>query len=69
MLRLPEILLIALYVAPTVWALSDILRVPTDLWASSQQNQALWTILVLVIPLVGPLLYFLIARPKLNETP
>jgi hypothetical protein len=66
-LRLPEILLIALYVAPTVWALSDSLRIPTDVWASSQQNQALWTILILILPLLGPLLYFLIARPKLNE--
>lgn len=69
MLRLPEILLIAVYLAPTVWALSDILRIPTDVWASSQQNQALWTVLVLVLPLLGPLLYFFIARPKLTETP
>jgi len=67
-LRLPEVLLIAVYVAPTVWALSDILRVPTDVWADSQQNQALWTVIALVLPLLGPLLYFFIARPKLNET-
>ena len=53
MLRLPEILLIAVYVAPTVWALSDILRVPTDVWADSQQNQALWTVIALVLPLLG----------------
>lgn len=68
MLRLPELLLIAIYLAPTVWALSDILRIPTDVWASSRQNQALWTVLVLVVPLLGPLLYFFIARPKLNQT-
>jgi hypothetical protein len=51
-----------------VWALSDILRVPTDVWEDSQQNQALWTVIALVLPLLGPLLYFFIARPKLNET-
>ncbi|HEX6222052.1 MAG TPA: PLDc N-terminal domain-containing protein [Acidimicrobiia bacterium] len=68
MLRLSEILLIALYVAPTVWALSEILRIPTDVWAASKQNQALWTVIVLIVPLLGPLLYFFIARPKLHET-
>jgi len=67
-LRLSEILLIALYAAPTIWALSDILRIPTDVWATSQQNQALWTVIVLILPLLGPLLYFFIARPKLHES-
>lgn len=68
-LRLSEILWIALYLAPTVWALSDILRIPTDAWATSKQNQALWTVIVLVLPILGPLLYYFIARPKLHETP
>lgn len=67
MLRLPEILLIALYVAPTVWAVSDILRITAETWADSQQNQVLWTVIVLIIPVLGPLLYFFIARPKLIE--
>lgn len=67
MLRLPEILLIVVYLAPTVWALSDILRIPTTVWAASDQNQALWTVIVLVLPLLGPLLYFFIVRSKLNE--
>lgn len=67
MLRLPEILLIAVYLAPTVWAISDILRIPTDVWAESRLNQALWTVIVLILPLLGPLLYFFIARPKLGE--
>jgi len=67
-LRLPEILLIALYVAPTVWAISDILRITTETWTDSQQNQVLWTVIVLVLPVLGPLLYFFIARPKLVET-
>ena len=68
MLRLSEILLIALYLAPTVWALAEILRIPTDTWADSKQNQALWTVIVLVVPLLGPLLYFFIARPRLSES-
>ena len=68
MLRLSEILLIALYLAPTVWALSEILRIPTDVWADSRQNQALWTVIVLFVPLLGPLLYFFIARPGLSES-
>lgn len=66
-LRLSEIFFIALYLTPTVLALGDILRISTDIWAKSKQNQALWTVIVLIIPIVGPALYFFIARPKLNE--
>lgn len=65
--RTSEIFFIALYIAPTVLALGDILRITTDIWAESKQNQALWTVIVLILPIVGPALYFFIARPKLID--
>jgi len=66
MLRVSEILIILLLLIPVVWALSDILRIPTSVWADSDQNQGLWAILVFLLPLLGPLLYLVFARPRLN---
>lgn len=56
-----------MYVAPTVLAIGDIVRTPTDTWAESRQNQALWTLIVLIVPIIGPILYLIIARPRLND--
>lgn len=67
MLRGTEILIILLMLVPVVWALTDILGTPTSVWADSDQNQGLWAILVFLLPLLGPLLYLVIARPKLVE--
>ena len=39
MFRVSEILIILLLLIPVVWALSDILRTPTSVWADSDQNQ------------------------------
>jgi len=67
MLRGTEILIILLMLVPVVWALTDILGTPTRVWADSNQNQGLWAILVFLLPLLGPLLYLVIARPRLIE--
>jgi hypothetical protein len=69
MLRGTEILIIALMLVPVVWALTDILGTPARVWADSNQNQGLWTILVFRLPLLGPLLYLVMARPRLIEAP
>jgi hypothetical protein len=66
MLRGTEILIILLWLVPVVWALIEILGTPARVWAASDQNQGLWTIAVFVFPLLGPLVYLVIARPKLN---
>ncbi|MGH8942142.1 MAG: PLDc N-terminal domain-containing protein [Acidimicrobiia bacterium] len=44
----------------------DVLRVPTDQWAASRPSQTVWAIVVLLAtPILGALLYLVIARPKL----
>lgn len=67
MLRGTEILIIVLMLVPAVLALTDILGTPARVWADSNQNQGLWTILVFLLPLLGPLLYLVLARPRLIE--
>lgn len=66
-MRSTELIFIVLYLLPTVLSLGDILRIPTDTWAAGKQNQALWTVIVLIVPIIGPALYFFIARPRLNQ--
>jgi len=58
--------MILVLVAPTVWALIDLLRVRSERWTASGQSQAVWAIVILLAtPLLGALLYFVIARPRL----
>lgn len=61
-----ELLTVVLLIL-AVWALFDTLRTSSDVWAASRQTQAVWVLIVLLLPFVGPILYFLIARPRLNE--
>lgn len=67
MLRGTEILIILLLLVPVVWALTDILGTPARVWGDSNQNQGLWAVVVFLLPLLGPLLYLVVARPKLIE--
>jgi len=60
-----EILFIVIFWIPTIWALFDVLRAPGEAWAVSGENQIVWTIVVILIPVAGPLAYFFIARPRL----
>ena len=48
-----------------LWALADVLRTPLGVWAATEQNQFLWALVVLLLVLVGPVLYLVIARPQL----
>lgn len=50
-----------------IWAIVDVLRTPTDVWEAARQNQILWAAIVLLISLIGPILYLMIARPQLLE--
>lgn len=64
-MRFSELLIIVLYLAPTVLALSEALRLPNHRWAAAKQSQGVWVVVILVLPIFGPLLYYLIARPRL----
>jgi hypothetical protein len=67
-LRFSELLIVLILAVPTIWALIDVLRIPTDVWAASRQNQGLWAALVLRVPVLAPVLYFFIARPRLRTS-
>jgi hypothetical protein len=62
-----ELLIILLYLIPTVWALTDALQTKSEAWAASNQEQAVWVLVVLLLPGIGALLFFLIARPRLKQ--
>jgi len=62
-----ELLVIVLFLIPTVWAVFDALQTSSDVWSASNQEQAVWVLVVLLLPGVGAFLYFLIARPRLNQ--
>jgi hypothetical protein len=42
------------------------LRTPQSIWAAAGQNQLLWGIVVLALSVIGPILYFTIARRQLT---
>lgn len=65
-LRFSEILVMFVLTLPTILALIDALRIPTDVWAASKQSQGLWVLLVLLAPVLAPILYLFIARPRLQ---
>ena len=50
-----------------VMALVDLVRRPTETWASSGHNQLVWALIVVFVAFLGPLLYLLIARPALEN--
>jgi len=67
-LRINELLIILVLVVPTIWALVDMLRTSTDIWAASKQSQGLWVALVVLVPVLVPVLYLFIARPRLRAS-
>lgn len=48
-----------------IWALVDVLKTSTTDWTRAEQNQIVWAIVVLALFVVGPILYLMIARPRL----
>lgn len=49
-----------------VLAVIDLARRPAWQWEAAQQNQIVWAVVVVLIGCVGPLIYLLLARPKLE---
>jgi hypothetical protein len=67
-LRFNELLIVLVLTAPTIWALIDIIRIPTDVWAGAKQSQGLWVLLVVLVPVLTPILYLFVARPRLRAS-
>ena len=68
MIRGSEFLIIVAYLIPTAVALVDALRIGESRWHASDQNQMVWVVVILLAPLLGPILYFLLARPRLRAS-
>ena len=49
----------------TIWALLDVLRRPTAEWQRAGQSQLVWTLVVIFVGLIGPLVYLFVGRPTL----
>lgn len=49
-------------------ALVDLLKRPQSEWQAAGQNQLLWGGIVVFVGVVGPILYLVMARPKLEAT-
>ncbi len=56
------VLVIALYAVVVV----DVARTPVSVWKAADQNQIVWLLVVLLLPLFGAIAYLLIARPILR---
>ena len=52
-----------------VWALVAILRTEKSAWDASGMVQLVWVAVVLLLPFIGSILFFIIARPKLTALP
>jgi hypothetical protein len=62
-----ELVLLLVLIIPvlTIVALVDLLRRPASAWELSDENQAVWALVVIFLAVIGPILYLTIARPKL----
>lgn len=67
MIRGNEFLVILLWVLPTALAAGHALSTPQSKWVASDQSQVVWVVVILLVPLFGALLYFLVARPRLDS--
>jgi hypothetical protein len=61
------VLMVIPAIAFFLWALVDALRTPLRVWEEAEQHQLLWVAVVVFVTLIGPILYLLIARPRLRE--
>lgn len=50
-----------------ILALIDLLKRPTLEWQKANQSQLVWVLLVVFVAFIGPVLYFVMARPALER--
>ena len=63
------VFLIAFVAIPIVMAIAlvDIARRPRAEWDAAGQNQLMWVLLVVFVTVIGVVLYYAIARPRLED--
>lgn len=49
-----------------VLAIVDLARRPAWQWSAAEQNQIVWVLVILLIACLGPIIYFVVARPRLE---
>lgn len=49
-----------------VLAVVDLARRPEWQWTAAEQNQVLWMFVILLICCIGPVVYLIVVRPRLN---
>ena len=49
-----------------VLAVVDLARRPEWQWTATEQNQVLWMFVILLICCIGPVVYLIVVRPRLN---
>jgi hypothetical protein len=49
-----------------VWALWDLLQRPAEVWVAAGQDRLIWALVVIFVALIGPVLYLVTARPRLD---
>lgn len=70
MLLISELMIFIMLVPVlTIAAIIDIMRRPQSDWSQSGENQAVWAVIVILVAVVGPILYFTIARPRFERAP
>ncbi len=51
---------------PMIAAWRDLRRWPTEVWQASPHHRILWALLIVVLPVLGPVLYARRVRPTLR---
>lgn len=55
--------------AVLVWSLYMILTTATDSWDAVGMSQMMWLLVVLLLPFIGPVLFAVVAMPRLEKSP
>ncbi|MBT8214377.1 MAG: PLDc N-terminal domain-containing protein [Acidimicrobiia bacterium] len=50
-----------------IWVAADVLRRPAEQWRTAGQSQIVWLLVIVILHVVGPLLYLVLARPALQR--
>lgn len=50
-----------------VWAALDAATTPGRVWEAADQDKIVWVLVILFLPLVGAIAYFVSVRPKLRS--
>ncbi|NNC80050.1 MAG: hypothetical protein HKN94_07855 [Acidimicrobiales bacterium] len=63
------LLLLAFLAVPLglmIWAITDLLRYDDAAWERAAQHKVSWLLIVIIVGFLGPLIYLLSIRPKLE---